>query len=83
LSSRSGSSVVTLGNGAGKLLVSAAGNCARALSSGVLVRRTGSSATEASTMLVAVAAHHPAIGVNREDRTRTSFHLPLWCTPWR
>jgi hypothetical protein len=74
---------LTLGNGAGKLVESAAGSCASAASSGEDVRNTGSRATEASTMLVAVAAHHPAIGAHREDRTRTSSHLPLWCTPWR
>ena len=62
--------VVTLGSGAGKLLDSAAGRAASALSSGAAVRRTGSRATEASTMLVAVAAHQPRIGAHRIDRTR-------------
>ncbi|GIF40674.1 hypothetical protein Axi01nite_49850 [Actinoplanes xinjiangensis] len=39
--------------------------------------RTGDSATEESTMLVAVATHHPAIGTHLEDRTRPSSHLVL------
>jgi hypothetical protein len=77
--------VVTDGSGAGKL-VSAAGNRSmldRAPSRGVAVRSTGISATDASTMLVAVAAHQPAIGSHREDRTKPCSHLPLWWSAWR
>jgi hypothetical protein len=59
---------VALGSGAGKL-VAAAGSWASALSRGWVVRSTGRIATLASTMLVAVATHQPAIGVHRKDRT--------------
>ena len=73
---------VTLGSGVGAFRASAAGRCASAPSFGAAVRSTGVSATEASTMLDAVAAHHPAIGLHPENRTRPSSHLLLWCTPW-
>jgi hypothetical protein len=59
------------GSGAGKL-VAAAGSGSMldsAVSPGEVPRSTGRMATEASTMLVAVAASQPAMGVHREDRT--------------
>ncbi|GAA4934089.1 hypothetical protein GCM10025331_18770 [Actinoplanes utahensis] len=44
---------------------------------------TGDSATEESTMLVAVARHQPATGTHLEDRTKPSSHQVLWLSPWR
>src|SRR3954463_14621442 len=77
------SGAVTLGSGAGKLLDAAAGSWASALSCGSLARSTGRMATLASTMLVAVAAAHPAIGVHREDPTRPSSQIHLCFPAWR
>ncbi len=69
--------VVTLGSGVGKVpaVAAGAGSRAGAASGGVAVRSTGVNATDASAMLVAVAAHHPAIGAHREDRTRPIVSL--------
>jgi hypothetical protein len=69
-------------------------NCStetRALSSGIAVRSTGSSATEASATLVRVAAHQPSTGTQvRGDRTDHVYthrpagqvHRPGKLGPW-
>jgi hypothetical protein len=80
---RSAPGGVTPGNGAGKLVPSAAGNWASAVSAGSVVRSTGRIAALPSAMLVAVAAHQPATGAHRKLPIQLSSHLHLWCTPWR